>query len=411
MADQFSASSIGGKVPDIIGAPTELPVVDGFDEEFKKLYTKKLVVAKLTPMLPSIGDDANIYNPKATNEWKSDLSSWGFIPPSHDYLEVALSSTSSPVVQTYTNQYGDSEILQSINALGNKATEILNLTGKSGISEFKSALDNSQDRTKTKQILSKILGGYEKGREMVESVSTQLADTTGIRQFAGIGDAVSQWMETPWGKIGWPQMWKNCHFQSSFQLQTKLYCYNTNSDQDYKDLIEAPLAALELFVTPRSKTGILYTAPYVLQFEIPGMIYMPIAYVSSMTVTKGGNNSDWGQTGRPNQIDISMEIQNIYGVSTNSPAGVDTKYKYRPTIRKDMIGLARGKNLQDSSKIAQIDTNNNIYKREKDTLSYEDVDSASKGLSDAHSTKKAEATIRNAVTAAQKEASKQLGKS
>jgi hypothetical protein len=131
-----------------------------------------------------------------------------------------------------------------------------------------------------------------------------------------------------------------------------LYCYNCATAKDYDDNIRSSLAALQLFVAPKSKDAILYLAPYLMDFKIPGVLHMPLAYCSSLSVIKGGDNGDFAADGRPNIIDVNLVIQNAYSICVNTPRGPANANKDRPSLYSDSENLRHHKEENKPNKSA-----------------------------------------------------------
>ena len=363
-----------------------------FSADYDNFVDQKLVIATLKPGKPKITADANIYNfeDKWATDYKKDLEKLNIFPEGGDeHLNVVISQL-SPITRSFQNRYGDSTVLPQGNILGEAASDLLNITG--GNTEELQKLLQSENGGMIRNTAANLVGAYntlvDKGVELGNETLKDLGINSGI--FNTIGNLA----KSPQSKIGWPKMWRDCSFQQSYQLNTRLYCFSTNDMNDYNNNIKACIAALELFVTPKSDDGVLYTQPYILEFDIPGMIHFPCAYVEDMQVIEGGSDGDFAQTGRPNVVDITMTIQNVYSISTNTPPEKDREG--RPSVRKDLIGLASGRNLgiqstyrngggestkgqnksykdaekeQSDSENPEYDTNNNPKARRNRTLS------------------------------------------
>lgn len=322
---------------------------DDFSVDYDNFVDDKIVIATLKPGKAEIRGDANIYDLKpAWGDYTTDLSLLGITPSTQGEIKVVISRL-SPITRSYTNEYGDSTILPHGSILGEGAREIMQLTGRN--TEELEDLLKSKAGGMIRTMAGKGVGAYNQGVNVVKNLGNMAANELGeLGGAIGAGlDAMTALAKSPQSKIGWPKMWRDCSFEQSYQLQTRLYCHSTNNEDDYNNNIKACIAALEMFVCPKSDDGVLYTAPYIFEFDIPGMIHFPQAYCSSMNVVEGGDEGDFAQTGRPNVVDIQMTIQNNYSISVNTKPPGDTTYPYRPSIRKDLIGLASGKNLGKKS--------------------------------------------------------------
>lgn len=346
------------KIPKYIGYPGKqtrggYDASDDFDKIYDEIVDDRIVVATIKPGVPEItSKDANVYDFKnAWDKYVADLSDLGIDPPDGSQELNIVISQLSPITRSYQNNYGDSKVLPTGNILGEALSDIIQLAGNN--TEEIEAFLKSKEGDTLRSLAGKGVHGYNAlinaFRNLVNQVSSKVGDNTTGNLIRTIGNTAADLAKSPQSKIGWPKMWRDCSFSQTYQLNTRLYCFSTDQKEDYDNNIRACVAALELFVTPKSDKGALYTAPYIVDFEIPGMIYFPQAYVSEMSVIEGGNEGDFAQTGRPNVVDITMSIQNMYSISVNVKREGDNQHPYRPSVRKDLIGLATGKNVGKTS--------------------------------------------------------------
>jgi hypothetical protein len=337
-------------LPEYIGHP-QSQSNNGSDKTqlFSDHMKEKFIYATIRPKIPQIKMDANIYEGKtAWASYKNDLNECGIQPASDSgYIKVVISKL-LPITETYSNDYGSSEILPSGGMVSPKLQELMYLTGANDVSDLKSLVQSS-DTGILGSGLGKLIGTYESGLDHMKKLSLKLGENKGgLSQLGSKAlNAAQQIGRSPWSKINWPQMWRNCNYTSQYSLQTRLYCYHTQTNTDYDQNIRACLAALKLFTTPKSKDGILYTAPYIMDFEITGVLHMPLAYCSNLTVVKGGDNADFSATGKPNIIEVEMTIQNCYGVSVNTPKSSAEANKDRPSVYSEHQILGKGKNIKN----------------------------------------------------------------
>lgn len=344
------------KVPDFIGYPGKQTraaynATDDFDAEYDRFVDDKIVIATLKPKIAQISGDSNIFeNGDAWDKYTGDLQDMKITPPNKSQIDIVISQL-SPITRTYNNNYGDSKILPTGNLLGAGASELMQLAGDNTL-EMEKILKENAGNDFIKNLLGKGIGKYNDVVTALGSLGREFGNNIGNsagNMIATISSMTEQLAKSPQSKIGWPKMWSDCSFEQSYQLNTRLYCFSTENKDDYDNNIKAALMALELFVTPRSEEGALYIAPYILEFDIPGMLHFPQAYVSSLTVTEGGDQGDFAQTGRPNVVDVTMNIQNMYSIAVNTKKKGDYTYPFRPSVRKDLIGLSTGRNTGRSS--------------------------------------------------------------
>ena len=368
------ASPPGGcHLGDLIGDPTcgymsQSSLSDG--ELLREDMNKRLLIARLVPKLPEMTKDHNIYRGKVELEkFAKDLrDNAGVIWNRFDSgcINIAL-STMIPITESYSNEYGTSELLSGMSGIlsGGMLGEIAFASGSTNIANTQwKDVDSGKKDENGNAIMEKkevwaddsvmsgveqipgvgelVSGGAMKAVQTMRHYKNMAKDSkNGFVQALGnaaefIGDKV---LNKPFSKIDWPLFWKNCSFQQQYECTTRLWCYNTHDEKMYNNQIVAPIAALMMFVTPRSEDGYLYEWPYLTSFDIIGSIHMPLAYISNLTVIKGGDVGDFSLSGRPNIVDLRFTISSLYGVCVNAPIKVEGQNPDRPAVSKQLRGV------------------------------------------------------------------------
>ena len=361
----------GGSVPDLIGDPTCGYMSQSSLESGTLIHDdmeKRLMIAQLTPKLPDMTGDHNIYRGKVElTKFKTDLRENAGVRfnPKNGCLNIAL-STMIPITESYSNEYGQSELLSGMSGMlsGGMLGELgfasntrsLVTRNKDGSFSDESLAGQLQKLAdpgmsadgKTKKegnIAQKALGGglnlLKAGLDKAKSFKDTLKGSDNVL-LKGIGNAaekIGEAINKPGSKIDWPLFWKNCSFQQQYECTTRLWCYNTHNDQEYKDRILALIAAMQMFVCPRSDDGFLYEWPYLTSFDIIGSVHMPLAYISNLSVIKGGDVGDFSLSGRPNIVDLRFTISSLYSVCVNAPLKVENQNVDRPAVSKTIRAL------------------------------------------------------------------------
>lgn len=335
---------MGGQIQEYIGYPgSQTNRMGSQSMKFREHMEEKFVIAEIKPLKSKAeGTDGNLYRGEnAIGDFKTDLGKAGGHSMKGDVLKIVISNPQS-VTETYSNQFGDSELFggSGRSLVGGAAQDLAFLGGVKNTAELDQlAQEFKKDNPIIGGALAGITGTYQSAMQWAKTKGAQMT-SEGKGALGGALDMMSEIGQHPWSKVNWPQMWKNCSYQQSYELTTRLYCYYNDNPQDYSNNILAPLAALQLLVTPKSDDGVLYQWPYIFDFKIDGVLHMSLAYCSNLTVVKGGDEGDFAADGRPNIIDVRMSIQNCYSVMVNcaSPKSKDT-----PTVGRDNEGLSKGK--------------------------------------------------------------------
>lgn len=358
-----------GNVQEYIGHPgvqygfsnSSLTSGDGYKNDMEHRF----LIARMVPMLPRMTDDHNIYQGRiAWDDFSKDLKKNSgnlcTIPRGKGEFKIILSSM-VPINESYTNEYGSSELLQGMTAplSGGMMSDLAFMTNKTKILDNNATWDKEAGRFKGKgengaldsQSLESLTQGNTVLKGITDAVHKGVNAAQEMAQSMGMSKQMSDDLvkvaNKPCSKVDWPLVWKNCSFQQQYEVTTRLYCYNTRNNDDYCNLIVAPIAALQQFVCPRSDDGWLYEWPFMCTFDIYGVVHMPLAYISNLSVIKGGDVSDFALSGRPNVVDLRFTVSSVYSVCVSTPIGNESQNPERPAISKDQRGLKSYRNWGD----------------------------------------------------------------
>lgn len=313
------------KLPDYIGHPGYQYSPDGVPSMlFEHTLDDTLQIATLEPLKPVMEKNINLY--KGENAWGDFVTYLGAnqIEPSalansEKGLRVVLSQV-QPLTESYTNEFGPSELASTVqNISSGGMQELAFMSGYEG----KKSLEELKEKG---GLTGAMASGYDKATDLISGAVTKLTN-------ADLGEAANEVLKNPTAKIDIPNMWKGSSFTSSYQITIRLYCFSPKDDDHFTRQILAPLGALMMFVAPKSESGKFYTWPFMVKFKIKGQAYIPLGYVQSLDVVKGGDVSDISWIKRPGTVDVRMTINTVFGVRTNSKGG---EAGHRPTILQEL---------------------------------------------------------------------------
>lgn len=375
IADQAPVG--GGKVPAYIGYPgVQKAVADVPNDLFRKDMEKRFMIARIVPMVQQNTFDHNSYagklawgiNADKKNNFTIDLMQNSgndcMVPQQQGEFRIVLSSL-IPINETYSNEYGTDELYEGMSsplsgglasslAFHTNTTKIFGSDNDSIQGKFDNMLKKSaKKQKKEKGKVGTATNMLSSGMDMLKAGQAKINDM--IKQAENSGDAnmqklarvareVGSALNKPGSKVNWPLIWKDCSFQQQYECTTRLYAYNSMTKQEYNDNIMAPIAVMQQFVCPRSEDGWLYQWPYMCTFDIYGCVHMPLAYISNLSVIKGGDVGDFSCNGRPNIVDLRFTVSSIYSVCVNTNIDNEKDNPYRPSISKDQRGLASYRN-------------------------------------------------------------------
>lgn len=232
-----------------------------------------------------------------TYDWSKELNSdFKTFFSAKENLVFYLDNFSS-ISETFSNDTTESSIASQINGVSDTANELnFLLAGNSGT--LAKIADNVSDAVSSvTSALSSALGTLGGG------IIGSLADT-------GINTLVNG------GKIVFPQIWSNSSYSRSYTLDIKLRSPDHDSLSIFLNVIK-PYCKILALTLPRimehedhyNANG--YMSPFLVKAFSKGMFNIDMGIISSLSVNKGAE-CQWNDDGLPTQIDISIDITDLY---------------------------------------------------------------------------------------------------
>jgi len=136
-----------------------------------------------------------------------------------------------------------------------------------------------------------------------------------------------------------PKEWFKSDYNNSMQLMIKLISPSGHYN-DIMEFIYKPMHYLILAMSPSTFDGISFGYPPLWKVEADGLMDMQLAGIAAMTITRGGNETQFNKYNQPLNIDIRLTIEPlINGFATpigkfmnnknplvSSPAMVETSF-------------------------------------------------------------------------------------
>lgn len=219
------------------------------------------------------------------------------------------------VSESYSNSTTAPSIASQINGFSDTANEIKFLFGEKG-GLLGNIIDSASNATSAiMSQLSSLAGNL--GGGIVES----LADK-------GVNTILNG------GKIIFPEIWSDSSFDRSYSIDIKLRSPDHDSLSIYLNILK-PYCKLLALTLPRlmdSENGKFvtqngYRSPFLVKAYSKGLFNIDMGIITSMSVTKGAECA-WNDDGLPTQIDISLQINDLYsslamsGFGTNKGKGI-----------------------------------------------------------------------------------------
>lgn len=205
----------------------------------------------------------------------------------------------SQVSQSFNNDTTDSSLASVMNGLSDQVNEIKFLFNKDG------------------GVLGSIVGF---GEEMTSSITSTIGNLAGGLGEGLIESLASNGVNTVLngGKIRFPEIWSNSSSDdgcSSFDFKFR------SPDHDNLSIflnVLKPYCKLLCMVMAQETKGAdgkydpsSYTSPFLVKAALKGKYHCDYGMISSMSVNKGAE-CQWNDDGLPTQIDVSIDIKNLY---------------------------------------------------------------------------------------------------
>lgn len=238
------------------------------------------------------------------------------------------------ISESFSNSTAESSIASALNGYSDTANELKFLFGEKG-SVFSSLLSNATSAISTAtSSLSKLAGNI--GGSVVQSLAKD-----------GINTIVNG------GKIMFPQIWSDSSHDTSYSITLKLRSPDNDSLSIFLNVIK-PYCKILTLTLPRlmegDKTNGLdsngYKSPFLVKAYSKGLFGVDMGMITSLSVTKGAQCC-WNDDGLPTQIDINLDITDLYsGLAMSGFTGKkDIKNIVNNTSYMDYLSLMAGLNL------------------------------------------------------------------
>jgi len=218
-------------------------------------------------------------------------------------LVLAYQADSFPS-DSFSNEYGEN-FLQSLTNVGSDAAASLaQIRGGRDMGEvFDAVTGDIKGMGKFGNIAGTLL---QKGGAAAAGVMRSLLPSSVM----GGVDVVSKLMAG--SRIDFPMVWKGSSFQPSYTITVRLYNPNPSSEESTRKYIAAPIAAIMLLGIPISTDGITYSWPFIHKIVSPGIYNLDPAFISNITVIKGGDQQQIAYNQRLGIVDVRIDFGSLF---------------------------------------------------------------------------------------------------
>jgi hypothetical protein len=114
-----------------------------------------------------------------------------------------------------------------------------------------------------------------------------------------------------------PHIWKDGRFDRSYNLSFKFHSPYGHPGAIYQNVL-MPFAHLLALVLPVLRSPTTYSEPFIFQLDCPGYFACDLGICTGFSFIKGGSDNLWTADGLPRQIDVNMQVQDLYPTLTAS---------------------------------------------------------------------------------------------
>ena len=140
-------------------------------------------------------------------------------------------------------------------------------------------------------------------------------------------------------------------FSRSFNIEITLKTPYGNPESIFTDIL-VPMAHWICLAAPRQASMNTYGAPFLIKFHIPGFCSVDMGIVESLTITKGGDGSAWSVDGLPLEVQLSINIKDLYSALSisriNGVSFVDAYNTLWNTSYLDYIAVQSGLDMRQT---------------------------------------------------------------
>jgi hypothetical protein len=197
----------------------------------------------------------------------------------------------SSVSETASNEVGESKVAAVVKAAAAMAHEVHFAIGDS--------------------LFSSVAGTISGAVDTIGGLFGANATPTSSGLTASLGDAI----------LGvnpmFPEIWKESAFSRSYDLSFKFHSPYGDPGAIFQNVL-MPFTQLLALVLPILHSTATYSQPFVFQLDCPGHFSCDLGICTSFSFTRGGSDRLWTASGLPREIDVTMQVKDLYPVLASS---------------------------------------------------------------------------------------------
>lgn len=243
----------------------------------------------------------------------------------------------STIDNTFSNTTTPSSLASQVNGYSDQVNELRFLFGKQTGSAIGAAIEGTADiTTSLTSKLTELTGGVTGG--VLESLMNSSRD-----------------MVLQGGKISFPEIWSNSEYNESYSISMKLRSPDNDPLSIFLNVIK-PYCEWLCLTLPHNSTGVgggaydpnSYISPFLIKAFCKSLFNIDLGIITNLQATRGAE-CQWSDDGLPTQIDLNIEITNLYSqLSMPSFDSIDDyKNIFSNTYYLDFLGNMVGCNIME----------------------------------------------------------------
>jgi hypothetical protein len=335
------------KIDFIPGMPPDFSSTEGNGDQAStrtnQVLKDSMPIVHITPGIPEFAPGGGIdmfYRKNDFDHYHSLLKSHGFELSSATHgtrLSLAYLADSFPT-DSFTNEYGENFFQSMTNIASEGAASLAQVLGVKSVSGIGEKIPGILEKGIGGNV-GKALGGA--ARTAHEGMSNMIAPLMGGRGMQVVDKLMAG------GRIDFPMLWKNSAYTPSYTMTIRLYNPNPSSDEATEKYILGPIAAIMLLGVPISEDATTYSWPFIHSFHSPGIYKIDPAFISNITVIKGGDQQQIAFNQKLALVDVRIDIGSLFN-SMMVAKGGSTR---RPTVQTYVDNLREKKTVKPISTV------------------------------------------------------------
>lgn len=252
-------------------------------------------------------------------------SSIGFFLSGRANISESVSNNETSTGQELSGQVnGNSDTYQRINYItgmgtGGSVREAMRIAGnvttnaQNMVSFVKDTYANTLDAIKGVASAggSGVAGVIKKVAAVAKIAVNAVKDTVTLTTTQDLASVIQSFSVSNGMKVVYPELWSDSSYSKNMSIDFTFTSPYGDPLSIFK-YVYVPFCALACLALPRQAAENGYVSPFFIRADVPGLFTTDLAMISSFSWTKGGGSNLWTKDGLPRQIDVQIDIRDLY---------------------------------------------------------------------------------------------------